>query len=71
MTNKSKIIALKGRRQVGTLTSAQRGLLITAVLCLSAVGHYGPLLTFPLVRMLMEIFDGAPAATKFVLLDAG
>lgn len=60
----SKVIALKGRRQVGTLTSAERGQLVTVELCMSAAGHYiPPLLVFPRVRMKAELLNGAPHGT--------
>lgn len=60
----SRIIALKGRRQVGTLTSAERGQLVTVELCMSAAGHYiPPLLVFPRVRMKAELLTGAPHGT--------
>lgn len=48
----SKIIALKGRRQVGTLISGKIGQLVTIDLCMSAAGHYiPPLLMFPRVTI--------------------
>ncbi|KAJ8881992.1 hypothetical protein PR048_018480 [Dryococelus australis] len=54
----------KCRRQVGALTSAERGELITAELCFSAAGHYvPPLLVFPRARMKGELLNGAPPGT--------
>jgi len=38
----SKIISLKGKKQVGTIASAERGQLVTVELCMSAAGHYVP-----------------------------
>ena len=38
----SKILAQKGKKQVGSLTSAERGELTTAVVCMSAVGNFIP-----------------------------
>jgi len=38
----SKILALKGRRQVGSLTSAGRGVLSTIVVCMSDGGNFIP-----------------------------
>jgi hypothetical protein len=38
----SKIIALRNRKQVGTLTSAERGTWATAVICMNAAGAYVP-----------------------------
>ncbi|XP_031328936.1 uncharacterized protein LOC116159965 [Photinus pyralis] len=60
----SKIIAKRGRRQVGAISSAERGQLITAELCFSAAGNYvPPLLIFPRQRMKPELLDGAPPGT--------
>ncbi|XP_072400298.1 uncharacterized protein [Diabrotica undecimpunctata] len=38
----TKIISVKGKKQVGNLTSGERGTLITAESCISASGHYVP-----------------------------
>ncbi|XP_025195696.1 tigger transposable element-derived protein 6-like [Melanaphis sacchari] len=62
----SKILALKGRRQVGSLTSAERGVLSTIVVCMSAGGNFiPPMIIFPRVRMKAELQDGAPPGTIF------
>ncbi|XP_031333074.1 uncharacterized protein LOC116176797 isoform X1 [Photinus pyralis] len=46
-----KIISLKGKKQVGILSSAERGTLITVEICYNAAGFYiPPLLIFPRVR---------------------
>jgi transposase len=37
-TKVSKVLSLKGRRQAGSITSAERGSLITVVICMSAGG---------------------------------
>lgn len=59
-------MALKGRRQVGCLTSAERGVLTTACLCMSATGHYlPPFLIFPRVRLTEQLKKGAPPDTIF------
>ena len=36
----AKVISNKGKRQVGSITSAERGQLVTAVICCSASGRY-------------------------------
>lgn len=60
----SKIIAVRGRKQVGTLTSAERGELTTAVICMSASGIYvPPMLIYPRVRMKPQFADGTPPGT--------
>lgn len=62
----SKIIAKKGKKQVGSLTSAERGTLTTAVICMSASGIYvPPMLIFPRVRMNPALTLGAPPGTIF------
>lgn len=57
----SKIVAKKGRRQVGTVTSAERGETVTAEICFSAAGTYiAPMLIFPRKRMQQEFETGLP-----------
>ncbi|XP_018578256.1 uncharacterized protein LOC108916477 [Anoplophora glabripennis] len=57
----SKIIASKGKRQVGALKSAERGETVTAELCFSASGAYmSPMLIFPRKRMQKEFELGLP-----------
>lgn len=57
----SKIIAARGKRQVGVLTSAERGETVTAELCYSAAGIYmPPMLIFPRKRMQKEFELGLP-----------
>jgi hypothetical protein len=67
-----EIISIRGKKQVGALASAERGQLVTAVLCFSAAGHYvPPLIIFPRVRMKNELLDGAPAGTIAVCHPSG
>lgn len=57
----SKVIALKGRRQVGTVTSVKRGQTVTAEICVSASGCYvPPMLIYPRKRMQQEFETGFP-----------
>lgn len=47
----SKILSLKGKKQVGTLATSERGTLVTAEICFNATGHYvPPFLIFPRMR---------------------
>lgn len=47
----SKILSLKGKKQVGVLSSAERGVLVTAEICFNAAGfHLPPLMICPRVR---------------------
>ena len=68
----SKIISLRGRRQVGCLTSAERGHTVTAVLCFSAAGQYvPPFLIFPRQRMKDGLLDDAPPGTAATCHPSG
>lgn len=59
--SQSKVIACRGRRQVGAITSAERGQTITAEICMGADGSYmPPMLIFPRVRNKAELMDGGP-----------
>ncbi|XP_039279002.1 uncharacterized protein LOC120350338 [Nilaparvata lugens] len=56
----TKVFALKGRRQVGAITSADRGLLSTFEVCMSAGGTFiPPFVIFPRKNMKAELTDGA------------
>lgn len=68
----TKIFALKGRKQVGSLTSAERGLLSTAVICMSAAGVFvPPMIIFPRKRLKEELTYGAPPNTLFECHPSG
>ncbi|XP_031334629.1 uncharacterized protein LOC116164573 [Photinus pyralis] len=57
----SRIIANRGQRQVGVLTSAERGNTVTAEICCSAAGNYmPPLLIFPRKKKQQEFELGLP-----------
>ena len=56
-----KVLAKKGKHQVGSITSAERGKNVTFVCCVSAVGQYvPPLIIFPRGRMNHELSQNAP-----------
>lgn len=68
----SKIIAKKGRRQVGAITSAERGQTVTAEICFSAAGVFvPPMLIFPRVRMQNEFEIGLPPSAFAVSHESG
>lgn len=70
--SQGKIIATKGRKQVGKLSSAERGQNVTATICFSASGHYvPPLLIFPRKRLLPSFLDGAPPSSYGVAHPSG
>lgn len=56
----SKLLALRGKKQVGALSSAERGTLVTAEICMNAAGVYMPtMLVFPRVRSNPQLMDRA------------
>ncbi|KAH0815280.1 uncharacterized protein [Tenebrio molitor] len=68
----SKIIAARGRKQVGSLTSAERGELTTVVICMSPSGIFvPPMLIFPRVRMKPQFADGTPPGSLSVCHKSG
>ncbi|XP_045466600.1 uncharacterized protein LOC123675298 [Harmonia axyridis] len=67
-----KILALKGKRQIGTLTSAERGSLITVVMCMSADGTFvPPLIIFPRKNSNEQLKKGAPSGAIFRFHPSG
>jgi len=68
----SKVLSVKGKRQVGAATSAERGTNTTGVYCHSATGHFiPPLLIFKRKRMTDSLKEGAPNGTVFACTDSG
>lgn len=60
----SKVLARKGKKQVGTLTSAERGIHVTAVCCCNSVGQFiPPALIYPRKIYNPDLYDGAPPGT--------
>lgn len=60
----SKVISMRGKRQIGTLVSAERGTLITAEICMSASGSYMPaMLIFPRKLANPRLLDHTPPGT--------
>lgn len=69
---KSKIIAKKGRKQVGAITSADRGTTITVEICFSASGQYmQPMMVFPGKRMDPQLMLNAAPGAWGVCSDTG
>ena len=57
----TKILGLKGKRQISSLQSAERGSLVTVVNCMSPNEHFiPPLLAFPRKNMKQELMNGTP-----------
>lgn len=67
-----KVIARKGKKQIGAITSAERGSTKTAVFCFNAIGHYvPPLIIFPSEKMKIELMNGAPAGSIYACHQSG
>lgn len=63
-SRRSKVLSLKGKKQVGTLSSQERGALMTIVTCMSASGIFvPPLIVFPRKNMKPELLNGCPPGT--------
>lgn len=59
-----KVLASKGKKLVGKVSSADRGQLVTVVCCVSATGTYiPPAMIFSRKRMKEELFLNAPTGT--------
>lgn len=67
-----KIFASKGRKQVGAITSAERGTHTTVVCCMSALGVFiPPALIFSRKNFKAELFDDAPPGTLGLVQESG
>lgn len=67
-----KVIGLKGKHQIGSMTSAERGVLTTGIFCMSAGGFFlPPMLVFKGQRFKPEWKMGAPPGTEFAMTDNG
>lgn len=62
--NPPKVVTPKGVKQIGTVTSAERGELITVSACVNALGnHIPPMMVFPRVKFRDYMLKGAPSGT--------
>jgi len=67
-----KILAQKGKRSVGTVTSLEKGKTMTVLCCASATGSFiPPMMIYPRVRMKPAFIDKAPAGTLGVAAKTG
>lgn len=68
----NKIIATRGKKQVGSLSSAERGKMLTVEICMGADGSFmPPLFVFPRKRMKQELLDSAPPGSWAECNDSG
>ena len=66
------VISLQGKRQVGKLTSAERGKNISILFCMSPAGIFvPPLFVFPRKRMNMRFMINAPEGSVGVAQHNG
>ena len=57
---RTKILVLKGKRQITSLQSAERGSLVTVITCMSPIGPLiPPLLVFPRNNIKEELMSGS------------
>lgn len=67
-----KILAQKGARKVGKLTSGERGTLVTVICAMSATGIFvAPFFVFPRKRMNDALMEGAPVQSEGHTSDNG
>ncbi|XP_057663190.1 jerky protein homolog-like [Diorhabda carinulata] len=67
-----KIFATAGRKQVGAITSAERGSHVRVVCCMCTAGNFiPPALIFPRKNMKKELADHAPAGTLCIAQESG
>ena len=70
--NVRKIVAKKGKKNVGVLTSCEKGKTVTAVCCVSASGEYvPPAFIFPRVRYKPELLDKGPVGSIGLATKSG
>ncbi|XP_065674201.1 uncharacterized protein LOC136091146 [Hydra vulgaris] len=68
----SKVVAIRGKKQVGCLTSVEYGQLVTVEICMSDSGNISPpLFVFPRVHMKSELMDTAPPSSIAVCHPSG
>ena len=66
-----QVIGLKGKHQIGSISSAERGINTTVVCCNNAAGQYDPpLVIFKRKRMPAELSNGAPIGSVVTCNDS-
>ena len=67
-----RILCMKGRKQVGKITSGERGQTVTVLLSMSATGFFPPpMLIFKRKRRDPSLARGAPAGSLIEISDSG
>lgn len=72
VTKPPKVIAVRGSKQVGQVTSAERGDLVTGLFFISAAGNtVPPVFVFPRVHFQERMLKGAPIGSKGLAHSTG
>ena len=67
-----KIVSQKGKSQVGSIASAERGESVTCVSCMSASGVFlPPMLIYKRVRLTDRLQRGGPTGTLYMCKKKG
>lgn len=67
-----KVISVFGKKQVGSISSSERGTLITSLFCCSATGKFiPPALVFPRKKRNPRYLNGCPPGTLDLITDSG
>ncbi|CAG4975337.1 unnamed protein product [Parnassius apollo] len=68
----SRVLSIKGKKQVGIIASAERGQLTTVIGCCNAAGSFlPPFLIFARNKMQPRLLDGAPPGTQGTCTPSG
>lgn len=68
----TKVVTEKGKKQVGKVTSGERGELVTTLCCMNAVGNFiPPMFIFPRKIMRESFMEGAPPQSIGDVSDSG
>ncbi|KAK7095561.1 hypothetical protein V1264_006951 [Littorina saxatilis] len=71
-TKCQKVLAQKGKHQIGSMSSGERGVNTTIVLCASAAGNYvPPFVIFKRKRMPPSLAEGSPVGSGVTCNDSG
>ena len=67
-----KILSIRGKKQMGIMSSSERGTLTTVICCCNATGSFiPPFMIFARKRMQDVLMDGAPPGSKGICTDNG
>ncbi|XP_045456068.1 uncharacterized protein LOC123665882 [Melitaea cinxia] len=67
-----QVIGRRGKRQIASLTSAERGSMVTIVVCMNATGHFvPPFIIFPRKNMNLQLMRGCPPGAEGVAHPSG